>query len=362
MPSSTRLSRRAFGSLVAATVLLPTGLPALAAPRRTRSTPSTPHRMKHLIKPPRLKQGDTIGLIAPAGHTSDKSIEKSVQHIEALGFKVKLGRYLREVFGNYAGSPQMRLADLHGMFLDPEVKALWCIRGGSGAISLLKHLDYELIRNHPKILLGYSDITALHLAIHRHAGVVSFHGPVASSTPSDYSNEHMLAVLTDPQPTYTIHMAKENAARAKEEPHFGIRTVHGGVATGPLIGGNLSLVSALAGTDYAADFRNSILFLEEVNEEPYRIDRWMTQLDLAVGFDKAAALMIGICEECGPEPGSTSLTLDQTFDMHLDPLKIPAVTGYSIGHIRNQFTLPIGVRARLDTEAQTLTLLEPAVS
>jgi muramoyltetrapeptide carboxypeptidase len=345
---------------MAAAVLLPAQ--ALAAGRRARSPHPQHHTMKHLIKPPRLKQGDVIGLVAPAGHTNDSAIEKSVQHIEALGFRVKLGRYLREVHGNYAGSPEMRLADLHGMFLDPEVKALWAIRGGSGAISLLRHIDYALIRNHPKILLGYSDITALHLAIHRHAGVVTFHGPVASSTPSDYSNEHMLAVLTDPQPTYTIHMSEANAQRAKEEPHFGIRTVHGGVATGPLIGGNLSLVSALAGTDYAADFRNSILFLEEVNEEPYRIDRWMTQLDLAVGFDKAAALMIGICEHCGPQDAQKSLTLDQTFDIHLDPLKVPAVTGYSIGHIRNQFTIPVGVRATLDTEAQTLTLLEPAVS
>jgi muramoyltetrapeptide carboxypeptidase len=359
MPSP-RISRRTFGSLVAAAALGPV-LPALAA-RRPPSSHPHPHRMKHLIKPPRLKQGDVIGLIAPSGHTSDAAIQKSVEHIEALGFKVKPGRYLREVFGNYAGSPQMRLADLHAMYLDPEVKALWCIRGGSGAISLLKHIDYALVRSHPKILLGYSDITALHLAILRHAGVVTFHGPVASSTPSAYSNEHMLAVLTDPQPTYTIHMSPENAQRAKEEPHFGIRTVHGGVATGPLIGGNLSLVSALAGTDYAADFRNSILYLEEVNEEPYRIDRWMTQLDLAVGFDKAAAMMIGICDHCGPQPGSTSLTLDQTFAIHLDPLKVPAVTGYSIGHIRNQFTIPVGVQARLDTEAQTLTLLEPAVS
>jgi muramoyltetrapeptide carboxypeptidase len=345
---------------MAAAALLPAQ--AFANGRRARPTHPQHQSMKHLIKPPRLKQGDVIGLVAPAGHTNDNAIEKSVQHIEALGFRVKLGRYLREQYGNYAGSPEMRLADLHGMFLDPEVKALWAIRGGSGAISLLKHIDYALIRNHPKILLGYSDITALHLAIHRHAGVVTFHGPVASSTPSDYSNEHMLAVLTDPQPTYTIHMSEANAQRAREEPHFGIRSVHGGVATGPLIGGNLSLVSALAGTDYAADFRNSILFLEEVNEEPYRIDRWMTQLDLAVGFDKAAALMIGICEHCGPQDAQKSLTLDQTFDIHLDPLKVPAVTGYSIGHIRNQFTIPVGVRATLDTEAQTLTLLEPAVS
>jgi muramoyltetrapeptide carboxypeptidase len=361
MPSSTKLSRRAFGSLMAAAVLLPSSLPALAA-RRPRPSHLHHQPMKHLIKPPRLKQGDLIGLVAPAGHTNDKSIEKAVQHIEALGFRVKLGRYVREVFGKYAGSPEMRVADLHGMFLDPEVKALWCIRGGSGAIGLLKHIDYELIRNHPKVLLGYSDITALHLAIHRHAGVVTFHGPVATSTPCDYSNEHMLAVLCDPQPNYTIHMSEENARRAQDEPQYAVRTVHGGVATGPLIGGNLSLVAALAGTPYAADFRNSILFLEEVNEEPYRIDRWMTQLDLAGGFDKAAALMIGICEQCGPDGDGPSLTLDQTFDTHLDPLKVPAVTGYSFGHIRNQFTLPVGIRATLDTERQTLTLLEPAVS
>jgi muramoyltetrapeptide carboxypeptidase len=138
--------------------------------------------------------------------------------------------------------------------------------------------------------------------------------------------------------------------------------VHGGVAEGPLIGGNLSLVSALAGTPYAADFTGSLLFIEEVNEEPYRIDRWMTQLDLAVGFDKAAAIMIGICENCGPQGDGPSLTLDETFDVHLQPLRVPAVTGYSFGHIRNQFTMPVGIRGRLDTEARTVTLLEAGVS
>jgi muramoyltetrapeptide carboxypeptidase len=356
MPNSAKISRRAFNALMAAATLLPAS--TLAAARRRPHS----HPMKHLIKPPRLRQGDTIGLIAPAGHTNDKAIEKAVRNIEALGFRVKEGRYLREVYGNYAGSVEQRVADLHGMFLDPEVKAIWCIRGGSGGISLLSHIDYALIRRHPKILLGYSDITALHLAILRHSGMVTFHGPVASSTATEYSNEHLLAVLTDPQPTYTIPMSIENSRRALEEPQYAMRTVHGGLATGPLIGGNLSLVSALAGTSYAADFRDSILFLEEVNEAPYRIDRWMTQLDLALGFDKAAAVMVGICEQCGPEHESISLTLDQTLDIHLQPLKIPAVTGYSFGHIRNQFTIPVGVRATLDTERQTVTLLEPAVS
>jgi muramoyltetrapeptide carboxypeptidase len=168
-------------------------------------------------------------------------------------------------------------------------------------------------------------------------------------------------VLMDPQPTYTIPMAMENALRASAEPHYAIRTVHGGQATGALTGGNLSMVSALVGTAYAAEFRDSILFFEEINEAPYRIDRWLTQLDLSLGLGKAAAVMIGICEHCGGDDEDLTLTLDETLDIHLQPLKVPAVTGYSFGHIRNQFTIPMGVRARLDTERQTVTLLEAAV-
>jgi muramoyltetrapeptide carboxypeptidase len=346
--------RRRFNAMMAAALLLRfTSLPA-SAWAASKMTP--------LIKPPRLRRGDVVGLVAPGGYTSDAAIEKAVQHIESLGFRVKLGTYLRDVWGNYGGTVAARIADLHAMFRDPEVKAIWAIRGGSGCISLLRHLDYRLIRTHPKILLGYSDITALHLAIHRHAGLVTFHGPVASSTPSDYATEHLLAVLTEPRESYTIPMSVENDRRALEEPWYATRTVHEGVATGPLIGGNLSLVSALAGTPYAADFTGSLLFIEEVNEEPYRIDRWMTQLDLAVGFDKAAAIMIGICENCGPQGDGPSLTLDETLDVHLQPLRVPAVTGYSFGHIRNQFTMPVGIKGRLDTEARTVTLLEAAVS
>jgi muramoyltetrapeptide carboxypeptidase len=333
-------------------------LPFASRPAFARSATN----MTPLIKPPRLRRGDVVGLVAPGGYTTDAAIEQAVRRIEALGLRVKQGAWLREVWGNYGGTVAARIADLHAMFRDPEVRAIWAIRGGSGCISLLRHLDYRLIRSHPKILLGYSDITALHLAIHRHAGLVTFHGPVASSTPSDYSTEHLLAVLMEPRDSYTIPTSLDNDRRALDEPWYATRTVHGGVAEGPLIGGNLSLVSALAGTPYAADFTGSLLFIEEVNEEPYRIDRWLTQLDLATGLDKAAGVMIGICENCGPQGDGPSLTLDETLDVHLRPLRVPAVTGYSFGHIRHQFTLPVGVRARLDTEARTVTLLEPGVS
>ncbi|MES2318413.1 MAG: LD-carboxypeptidase [Pseudomonadota bacterium] len=354
MSSSDKISRRAFATLAAAAAAGVT-LPAAAHP--------SSRTMKHtLIKPPRLRFGDTVGLIAPGGHTSERAIAKAVARIEQLGFKVRQGANLRAVHGNYAGSVQQRLDDLHGMFADTDIKAIWCIRGGSGCISLLASLNYRLIRANPKILLGYSDITALHLAIHRHAGLVTFHGPVAGSGNSDYTNLQLQALLMDPQPVRTIAMALENRVRAQEDPQYALRTVTHGVASGRLTGGNLSLVSALCGTPYAADFRKAILFIEEVNEEPYRIDRWMTQLDLAVGFRNAAAVMIGVCENCGPKDDEVSLSLDETLDQHLKRLVIPAVTGYSFGHIRNQFTLPMGIMARLDTDSQTLTLLEAAVS
>ena len=350
MPMSDKISRRAFAALAGAAML-----PAAA------HTPARAVR-RRLIKPPRLHFGDTIGLVAPGGHTDEEAIARACAKIERLGFKVRQGDNLRAIHGNYGGSVQQRVDDLHAMFGDRDVKAIWCIRGGSGCISLLSSLDYALIRARPKILIGYSDITALHLAILRHAALVTFHGPVAGSGASDYSNTHMLAVLMDPQPTYTIAMAPENAQRALAEPHFAVRTATHGQASGRLIGGNLSLVSALAGTPYAADFRKALLFLEEVNEAPYRIDRWLTQLDLALGLRHAAGVMVGICDNCVPTDDEISLTLDETLALHLKPLVVPAVSGYSFGHIRNQFTLPMGIEARLDTLRQTVTLLESAVS
>jgi muramoyltetrapeptide carboxypeptidase len=315
-----------------------------------------------LIKPRRLAPGDTIGLIAPAGVISQESIDRAAARVEALGFKVKLGAHLTAVHGNYAGLWAQRMIDFNAMFRDPEVKAIWAIRGGSGALQLLPHIDYQMIRANPKILIGYSDLTALHLAIARHAGLVTFHGPLAMSTPSDYATKHLLDVLMDPQPQSVIPMAAENAQKALTAPQYAVRTVVPGVATGRLTGGNLSLVAALAGTPYAADIRGSLLFLEDVNEEPYRIDRMLMQLQMNQPFSQAAGVMLGVFEGCGPAPGESALTLDETTDQHLAPLKIPAVTGWSFGHIRDQFTLPMGVQARLDTAAQTLTLLEPAVT
>ncbi|MGK5027005.1 S66 peptidase family protein [Janthinobacterium sp. RB2R34] len=358
MSSHSSFSRRQFGGMLAAAVGA-AGAPALAAAAQPKGAPMQAHP---LIKPARLRQGDLVALVAPAGLLDEDDITRAISNIESLGLRVTLGTHIRAVHGNYAGTVQQRLDDLHAAFRDPQVKAVWAIRGGSGCISLLAHIDYKMIRANPKILIGYSDITALHLAIHRHTGLVTFHGPVASSTFSDYTVTHLQAVLMQPQEQYTIPMALENHRRAQTQPNFTIRTVHGGQATGRLTGGNLCMVSALAGTPYAAEFEQRIVFLEEINEAPYRVDRMLYQLDLASKLSSAAALMLGVFMHCEAEEGGSSLTLEQTVDQHLLPLTATAVAGYSFGHIRDQFTLPMGILATLDAERQTLTLLEAAVS
>ncbi len=354
--SSHSVNRRRFGGMLAAAAGA-IGAPALAAAAQQASMQTYP-----LLKPARLHQGDLVALVAPAGLIDEDELARSISNMESLGLRVTLGAHIRAVNGNYAGTVQQRLDDLHAAFRDPHVKAVWAIRGGSGCISLLAHIDYKLIRANPKILIGYSDITALHLAIHRHTGLVTFHGPVASSTFSDYSVTHLQAVLMQPQQHYTIPMALENHRRAQTQPYFAIRTVHDGQATGRLTGGNLCMVSALAGTPYAAEFEERILFLEEINEAPYRVDRMLYQLDLAGGLARARALMLGVFTHCEADEGGSSLTLDQTLDQHLLPLTVPAVAGYSFGHIRDQFTLPMGILATLDAGRQTVTLLEAAVS
>jgi muramoyltetrapeptide carboxypeptidase len=367
MSHSERLTRRRFGGALAAlTIGAGAGVAHATEPAPRQGGKSLNHHLPAaghvLIKPARLREGDLVGICAPSGHTNEVAITRAIENMQSLGLRVRLSDNLRAVNGNYAGTVEQRLADFHAMFRDPEIKAVWPIRGGSGAISLLSSLDYGLIAANPKILIGYSDITALHLAIHARTGLVTFHGPVASSTFTPYVLEQLRAVLMAPQPNWTITMSGDNAAKAQDAPQYAIRTVREGQARGRLLGGNLSLVSALAGTPYAADFRKAILFLEEVNEAPYRIDRMMTQLQLSTGFEHAAALVIGINEGCGAPDDEPSLTLDETLDQHMAPLVIPAVSGYSFGHIRDQCVLPVGLMAALDTQQQTITLLEAAVA
>jgi muramoyltetrapeptide carboxypeptidase len=315
-----------------------------------------------LVRPPRLKPGAVIGLVAPGGVVDDAIIQKCVANLEGQGFTVKAGRNLRAAHGGYAGAVRERLEDLHAMFADREVAAIWAARGGSGSLALLPGIDYRLVRRRPKILVGFSDVTALHLALLRHAGLVTFHGPVASSTFSEFSVSHMLGVLMEPSARRVLPIASENEGRAEQSPQLKARVFREGKAEGRLVGGNLSMLCALLGTPYAPAFAGSLLFLEEVGEAPYRIDRMLTQLRLARITTQAQAVVMGVFQRCEANDGEPSLSLAQTLDERMAELRIPSAYGYSFGHIAHQVTIPVGVKARFDTEARTVTLLEAAVS
>jgi muramoyltetrapeptide carboxypeptidase len=359
-PSRRRIVATAAAAL--ATGLLLPGIGTIAraaAAAGPRRSPLVARERRPLLRPPRLKPRAAVGLIAPGGVLDDAIIETCVRNLESVGFGVRLGRNIRAARGGYAGSVAQRLDDLHAMFGDRDVQAIWTARGGSGCTALLPYIDYAYVRRHPKILIGYSDVTALHLALFRQAGLVSFHGPVAWSTFSSYSVEHMLAVLTSPQREYAMPLADESRETGKAQS--AARTIRGGIAEGRLIGGNLSIVAALSGTPFAADFRRRLLFLEDVGEPPYRVDRMLTQLDQSIGFARAAGILLGIFQKSAPPDRDPSVTLDEVLDDHFASLRAPAVYGWSFGHVPQQMTLPVGVRARMDTANETVTLLEPAV-
>ncbi len=317
-----------------------------------------------LVKPPRLKDGAIVGLVAPSGVVDDAHIEKCVRNLQGLGFKVRPGANIRAQRGGYAGTVEQRLADLHAMFLDRDVGAIWAARGGSGCLELLPRLDYGMIRRHPKILVGYSDITPLLIALARHAGIGTFHGPVASSMAMDrdFSVRGMRAVIMEPSARLTLGIAPENLQREAAEPQFASRVFRAGRAEGRLVGGNLAVVCAMVGTPYAVQARGKLLFLEEIGEAPYRIDRMFTQLRQAGILAQASGVLLGVFQKCEAVDGEPSLTLAEVLEDNLSSLRVPAAYGFSFGHIAHQVTLPVGVRAALDTGARTITLLEPAVA
>jgi muramoyltetrapeptide carboxypeptidase len=315
-----------------------------------------------LLRPPRVKPGDLVGLIAPGGAMTDEHIERAVRNIESLGLRVKTGANIRLRRGNYAGTPYQQVQDFHAMVRDREVKAIWSGRGGSGCSFMLPLLDYALIRAHAKVIVGFSDVTALHLAILRHAGLVTFHGPAGISTFSDYSVAHLRAVFMEPTPTYTIGNDPDDARREAAEPEFAERTLIPGIATGPLVGGNLSVLVALVGTPYAARMNRAIVFLEDVEEAPYRVNRMLAQLVQSGELTRAAGVMFGICRNCRVDDDGPTLTIEETLRDRVEPLHVPSAMGMSFGHVMHHFTIPLGIRARFDANRRTLTLLEPAVT
>ncbi len=312
------------------------------------------------VKPVRLHDGDTIALVAPSGPVPEKTIEKALQTLQKLGYKVKMGDFVRERNGYFAGTDAQRAADLNAAFADKNVNAVWCLRGGYGATRVLPLLDFEVIKKNPKIFIGYSDITAFHTAFSQKTGLVCFHGPVGSLEYSDFTGNHVWNVLKNPTPQYLLQNATENLENTNNL--YKIKTIRSGKARGKLIGGNLTLLAAMAGTPFALkNLKGKILFIEDIEEQPYRIDAMLTQLMRNLDLNQCAGLALGIFAGCNPKGNDFSSTLMECLEDKFKNLTIPIVYGLSFGHISHQFTLPVGIEATLDADKATLTLEETAV-
>lgn len=310
--------------------------------------------MTRMLRP--LKPGDTVGVIAPSGSLKDHArVDQAAHMLERHGFTVKLGATCRSTYGYLAGEDALRIADVHAFFMDPDVAGILCLKGGYGTPRILDRLDYDIIREHPKVFVGYSDITGLHLAINRHCGMPTFHGPMGISDTllqgEVFSTQSWLTALTSSAPLGRLDNPADVAP---------VQTLNGGVACGPIIGGNLSLVAATMGTPYEIDARGKILFFEDIDEQPYRVDRMLTQLRLAGVFEACAGIVLGDWNNCVPEEDALSLELREIFRDILIPTGKPIVMGFQAGHCAPMITFPFGVQAKLDADACTLELVESA--
>lgn len=341
------VSRR---SLLAATAVAP-----LAAV--DRAVCAAPVRGRALVRPPRLKGGDKVGLVNPASAAFDTvSIDIAMDSLRALGLDPVLGPNYFARRGYFAGTDEQRASDLMDFVRDPEIKGIWA-RGGWGSARVLPHLDFDAIRANPKVIVGYSDSTALLSAIHRKSGLVVFHGPFPRKSLTAAYQRRIL--MRGEAPLYRNEIGQSSSDTVQTEHRT--RTLRGGKATGPLLGGNLTVLTSIVGTPYVPDFEGAILFVEDVDEAVYRIDRMMTQLALSGALGKIAGFVFGRCTDCPPGKGHGSLTLEDVIRDHVMPLGVPAFRGAQIGHIASQWTVPLGAAVEMDADAGVLKLLEPAV-
>ena len=320
--------------------------------------PATTARAANLIKPARLRPGDRVGLVSPA--TAAFETEGTmiwVEALESLGFEVVLGDHYFDRHGYFAGDDVARASDINAFFAEPSIRMIFA-RGGWGSPRLLPLLDYDMIRQNPKVLLGYSDATALLTAVHVKTGLVTFHGP---SPLNVFSAEHFRRVVMNGE-KYLLENPTFLTENTLIQTENRTRTITSGKARGPILGGNLSLLTAVTGSGYLPDFEGSILFIEDVDEAVYRVDRMMTELALSGVLAKISGFVFGRCTECGPGGGFGSLTMEEMIAEHIKPLGIPAFSGTMIGHIDEQFTIPLGIDVAIDADAGTIELLEPGVS
>ena len=307
-----------------------------------------------MIRPLALRPGARVSLVAPAGPLAPGAVARAAQRVRDWGWEPVVGTHCEGRHGFLSAPDACRAEDMEAALRSEDNDAIWCLRGGYGTMRILPALSWRALAERPRPLIGYSDNTAIHLALQRE-GVVSFHGP-HPATPefSLFSEEWLRRVVSDPAPAGILLLPAGTAGRAE--------TMAPGTAQGPLVGGNLSLVASTLGTPYAIRAEGAILFLEEVGEASYRLDRLLSQLWLAGVFDGVAGVALGGFTE-SPDGGRDGIPspADVLRD-RLGALGVPVAFGFPFGHIDDQWTLPLGVRARLDADAGTLELLDGAVA
>jgi len=308
-----------------------------------------------IIKPPALRPGDTIGIVTPASPMLVEKLERGVDYLRSRGYRVMIGEHVYDSHGYLAGWDKDRINDLQAMFTNQEVKAIFSSRGGYGTPRMLDKINYELIRNHPKIFVGYSDVTALQLAIWQHCRLVTFSGPMAAvemGTGIAPLAEHCLWTLLGGENS-------DHVFSAQGAPK--LEVIRSGKARGILLGGCLSLLNSIIGTRHQPDFTGSILVLEDIGEQPYRVDRYLSQLRAAGILDQVNGILLGQFVDCAEKEGEPTLTLEEIFADYFEPLAVPVLKNFMYGHVPKKFTLPLGAVVEIDSSVPTVRLLEAAV-
>jgi muramoyltetrapeptide carboxypeptidase len=307
-----------------------------------------------------LRPGDRVCVVDLSTAIHDPAaIVRARSIIEALGLIPEFSAHILDRSREFGASVRERLADLHGAVADPNIKGIFCARGGYGVSELVADIDYALVRRNPKVIVGFSDVTLLHLAIQSQTGLVTFHGRMPALTKfPPYSLEALRRAVCSPDPLGRLSNPEEaNSLR----PLYPLRMITPGAATGRLVGGNLSMIAAAMGTPWEIDTRGAIFFFEDVDEHPYSIARMLLQLRQAGKLTQAAAIVVGVCANCEDTTDASPYTLNEVFDDVLGPLKIPVFSGLALGHTDDQLTVPLGVQARLDATACRLTVIEAGV-
>lgn len=310
-----------------------------------------------VLKPRRLRKGEVIGLVCPASAPASRErIEGGVRYLEGLGYRVEMGAHVDARHGDFAGTDAQRLSDLNAMLRDPRVRAVFAVRGGYGCGRLLAGVDYAAVRRDPKIVVGYSDLTALQLALFRRTGLVTFSGPMPGvefwQCPDPFTEAHFWRQLTSIRPVGLL----------PQPPGCAVRIRRSGRGEGRLMGGCLSILMTALGTPYLPRLDGAVLVLEDIHEEPYRIDRMLVQLRHAGVLSRLAGLVLGQFTDCGPrDPGRPDLPLAAVLDEVLGDVACPAIEDFGYGHVPVKVTLPLGLHARLDAGRGRLTVLESAV-